>query len=180
MFCFAAFSVCLPFLSCSIFCILTCAFFLLCCIFPIAQHAIDIDASFVDAFTARGAALVLLERFDDAIDSLEHALRLSADDANAARYLDIARQKKRAAADETATATAGTAATSASAAASAASGALRVAQAVALAESLNKDKLAGMMAVLLVSHSRFHFVFTFFLIFASLSHLLMKCSIAQG
>ena len=128
--------------------------------FPIAQHAIDIDASFVDAFTARGAALVLLERFDDAIDSLEHALRLSADDANAARYLDIARQKKRAAADETATATAttaGAAATSASAAASAASGALRVAQAVALAESLNKDKLAGMMALLLVPILFSHF-----------------------
>ena len=111
------------------------------------QHAIDIEASFVDAFTARGAALVLLERFDDAIDSLEHALRLSADDANAARYLDIARQKKRAAADETAnaTATAGTAASSV--AASAASGALRVAQAVAVAESLNKDKLAGIVVV---------------------------------
>jgi hypothetical protein len=116
---------------------------------PTTQHAIDIDATFVDAFTARGAALVLLERFDDAIGSLEHALRLSADDANAARYLDIARQKKRAAAAEAAGTTAAASSSSSSVlavASAASSSASRVAQAVALTESLNKEKLAGMVA----------------------------------
>lgn len=132
-------------------CFLCCfdVLFLAASAFPLSQHAIDIDASFVDAFTARGAALVLLERFDDAIGSLEHALRLSADDANAARYLDIARQKKRAAAAEASpSSSSSSSASSAFAVSSAASSsASRVVQAVALAESLNKDKLAGTVAL---------------------------------
>jgi tetratricopeptide (TPR) repeat protein len=58
------------------------------------QHAIEVDSKYVDAYTARGAALVLLERFDVAIESFQLALQLRPDDANALRYLAIAREKK--------------------------------------------------------------------------------------
>jgi tetratricopeptide (TPR) repeat protein len=50
------------------------------------KHAIEIDARYSDAYTARGAAYVLLHKFDYAIADFDTALRLNPADGNALKY----------------------------------------------------------------------------------------------
>ena len=56
-------------------------------------HALEIDPTFVDAYIARGAAYVLLNRLQDSIKEFRIALKYDPENVNAKKYLTIAEER---------------------------------------------------------------------------------------